>query len=63
MPQENQYIVQDAITVVKQAVTNNFIKENQTLFYNSPDFSLLDDLDLGYKGSNKNKVCPGLQNK
>ena len=32
---------------VKQAVTNNFMKENQTLFSNSPDFSLLDDLDLG----------------
>jgi hypothetical protein len=44
MPQENQYIVQDA---AKRAVTNNFMKENQTLSHNSPDFSLLDDLDLG----------------
>ena len=55
------YKTRSRYDAVKQAVTNNCIEENQTLFYNSPDFSLLDD--LGYKGSNKNKVCLGLQNK
>jgi hypothetical protein len=39
--------MQSQYDAAKPAVTNNFMKEHWTPFYNSLDFSLLDDLDLG----------------